>query len=265
MPDSDLPELDAFAMDLTHPMLPAAEVRRRGDRQRRRRTALVVCGGVLAVAIAVGIPATTLSANGGGRDIRPAPAPSPTPDDGEPAWVTSIPADFPLSDGFPEPAERRTASLPNMKPNCGTFLTGLTADNLVVSHAGESEGRAQRELILFSFETSAKAAMDQARAGVDACLREGSSGDGTEAIYATVPVDFGTEDSFAWSQQFRDDGGLLSQLTLVLVARTGNAVYIESSYTAAGGDEVVAAETERLTQNSNVPLQSLCLFAANPC
>ena len=77
--------------------------------------------------------------------------------------------------------------------------------------------------------------------------------------------DVAREDSFAWSRQFRDEGGLVSQLTLVLVARTGNAVYIESSYTAAGGDAVVAAETERLTQHSNVPLQSLCLFAANPC
>lgn len=60
------------------PMLPAPEVRRRGDQLRRRKHALVAAASVAVVA-AIAVPVIALTGNGvgGGRDIEPAP-PAPS-------------------------------------------------------------------------------------------------------------------------------------------------------------------------------------------
>jgi hypothetical protein len=80
-----------------------------------------------------------------------------------------------------------------------------------------------------------------------------------------VEADFGTEESFAFTQQVRHDDGLLSDLSVFAVARTGNAIYVDTSYGAAGGDSVAQIELERLEQNSAAPLGALCAFAVEPC
>jgi hypothetical protein len=84
-------------------------------------------------------------------------------------------------------------------------------------------------------------------------------------VYATVPADLGTEESLAYTQQVQHDDGLVSDLTYVHVGRTGNALYLESSYGAAGGDQVVAEESARLIANAAAPLQEMCRFAEHPC
>ena len=104
MPDNDpLESLDNFPEGLHVDSLPASEVRRRGDRMRRRNTALATVGGVVAAAVFIGTPVALMSGND--KDtVDPAPSP-PTPtvtEDGQPGWLTEIPAEFPLADGFPE-------------------------------------------------------------------------------------------------------------------------------------------------------------------
>jgi hypothetical protein len=84
-------------------------------------------------------------------------------------------------------------------------------------------------------------------------------------VSAPVEADFGTEESFAFTQQIRHDDGLVSDLSLFEVARTGNAIYVDMSYGAAGGDQVVVTELERLEENSAAPLAALCTFAVDPC
>ena len=59
-----------------NPVSPA-DVRRRGDRLRRRRTALAAAGAALAVAL-VAAPVAVLTARDGARQQRPARAPSTT-------------------------------------------------------------------------------------------------------------------------------------------------------------------------------------------
>ena len=59
-------------------------------------------GAALAVAVAVGAPVLALS---GGHERAVQPAPSPRP---EVTWVTAVPDDFPLADGFPTPFEVTT-------------------------------------------------------------------------------------------------------------------------------------------------------------
>ena len=84
-------------------------------------------------------------------------------------------------------------------------------------------------------------------------------------VLDAVPVDLGTEESFAFGQQIRHDDGSFSELALFQVARTGNAIYVDHSYGAAGGDEVVAFESDRLERLSAEPLARMCVFAAEPC
>ena len=97
---------------LVRPPLPPAEVRRRGDRLRRRRTVTAATGAALAVALVVG---GGLALGGGlttgstPAPVPPAgqppsesaePSPAPTPDVD---WLTSIPTGFPLADDLDKP------------------------------------------------------------------------------------------------------------------------------------------------------------------
>ncbi len=268
----DLHDFDDFdqglpAMDLP----PAAEIRKRGDRMRRRRTAIIAAGGALAVALAIGAPVVATSGGGEDHSIEPigTPTPSITPDSPPTEWVTEVPADFPLAAGFPTPYETppRPAGS-ELTPTCGTWFSGAFADSDVLTYTGESEDRAQRWLILFADEDAARASLDQARASVAACPTDGVSGppgSGIAQVYDEVDVDLGTDDSFAWSQQVQHDDGLVSDLTLVQVARTGNALLVESHYGAPGGEAVVADLSALLLERASAPLQSMCLFSANPC
>lgn len=265
MPDLD--DLDRFQEGLpVMTLLPATEIRRRGDRLRRRRTALVATGGVLAVALAIGTPVIALSGSGKGHDLQPAPKPSPT----EPAhrWVTEV-LDFPIESRFPAPFERKTrVDGSELTPTCGPWFSGETVEQAVLTYTGGSEDQAQRWLILFEDQQAAESSMAMARQSVRMCPSEGISGppgSGVTQVYAEVAVELGTEDSFAWTRQIRHDDGLISDLTYVQIAQTGNALYVESASGDAGGDEVVGQVRDLLTRRSAEPLSLMCVYAAEPC
>jgi hypothetical protein len=178
--------------------------------------------------------------------------------------------DFPLDSGFPKPFERPDSPDPALTPICDDEIAfgsiGPYADEAVVSSRGESEGRSQRWLIIFKDQDVAKSAMAEARDSLASCTPSGPGSQGVRLVYEEVPVDLGTEDSFAWTEQVERDGDdLVSDLTYSQAARTGNAIYIESTYTSAGGDEVVAQVQQLLTQRSREPLEFLCVYAADPC
>lgn len=262
----DLTDLDTFDQGLP-PMdlLPPSEIRRRGDRMRRRRTALVAAGGVLAVALAVGVPAVALSGNDHGRRVEPAPRPSQT----EPprGWLGSV-FDYPIESRFPTPFERVESSDPSLTPLCAettAFGNISYVDEALVSYTGESEDRAQRWLIVFPDQQAAEDAMADARNVIRSCPSPSAGPHGLSTIYSEVPWQYGADDTFAWAEQVRHADGLLSDLTYVQAARTGNAVYVESSYTSAGGDAVIDSLQELLTQRSVEPLGLLCIYSVNPC
>lgn len=262
MPDLD--ELAGFDPGTPTRMLPAAEVRRRGDR-RRLTTTLAVAGAALAAAVAVGTPVVLLAGGGSDRAVQPAPSP-PAPTSG-PGWVTTVPADFPLTAGFPHQDATPGSGLsadPNMVPVCdGAGVDGFV-DDRVVTYSGESEERAVRVLALYRDDAAARAQVAALRAAVAGCGPTPIA-QGTTAVYDTVDADLGTEESLAFTQQVQHDDGLVSDLTYVQVARTGNALYIESSYGAAGGDQVVAAQAQHLLDQATAPLQEMCRFAEHPC
>lgn len=264
----DLHDLDHFDQGLPRmDLLPASEIRRRGDRMRRRRTAAVTVAGVLAAAVAIGAPVVALSGSGEDRGVQPAPQPTPAPTVPPQGWVTTIPDDFPLTAGFADPDATPNDGLAgdaNLSVACRSDGFAGFTDNAVVSYQGESEDREVRILAVYPDAAAAAADLAELRGALDGCVPI-PAGKGTTMVSEPVEVDFGTDESFAFTQQVRHDDGLLSDLSVFEVARTGNAIYVDTSYGAAGGDQVVAAELERLEQNSAAPLGALCAFAVDPC
>jgi hypothetical protein len=274
----DLHDLDHFheglpAMDL----LPATEIRRQGDRMRRRRAALVA-GGVLAGAVAIGTPVLAFSGSGGGTkpdshvatsgpSTEQTPTPTPTPTVPPAGWLTAVPDGFPLTAGFADETAEASSSLdgdPAVPAGCGTSFEGYT-DSLVATYQGESENRALRYLVVYPDAAAAREAMSQARSAVAACGTQAISPDTTRIHGVVDAVDLGTDEAYALTEQVRHDDGLISELSLAVVGRTGNAVYIDYSFGSVGGDRQVSDETARLVARSGQPVQALCAFAVEPC
>ena len=167
MPDNDpLESLDNFPEGLHVDSLPASEVRRRGDRMRRRNTALATVGGVVAAAVFIGTPVALMSGTTtrtpSTRRSRP-PTPTVT-EDAQPGWLTEIPAEFPLADGFPEtngvdgsPTEVLDDPGPQYD-GIGACQTGVVppgqVDTAGITYTGESEDRSSRTLVLLADEAA---------------------------------------------------------------------------------------------------------------
>ena len=273
MPDNDpLESLDNFPEGLHVDSLPASEVRRRGDRMRRRNTALATVGGVVAAAVFIGTPVALLSGNDGGNDVDPAPAPTET-EDARPQWLTEIPAEFPLADGFPKtngldgsPTEVVDDPTPFTVLLCGAeWPTFGHVDSAGISYAGESEDTSDRMLLLLSDESAARASLDELREGVRACPNAPWSDGDSILLSSLVDLDLGTEDSVVVAQRLQLDDGLITDLSVTEVARSGNALFVERSYGSAADDATVTFETERLKERSAVPLGAMCVFSADPC
>ena len=88
---------------------------------------------------------------------------------------------------------------------------------------------------------------------------------GAPLVHEAVDTELPTEESFVFTQQARMGGGLLADLTVVQVARVGNALYVATTSTSAGGPQVVDTEVRRMAESSAPVLSDLCTFAAEPC
>jgi hypothetical protein len=270
----DLSDLDHFDQGLPRmDTLPASEIRRRGDRLRRRRTALATAGGVLAAAVAIGTPVLALSGDGGGRSTEPSYATQPTTSTPTPrtepagGWTTTIGDDFPLTTGFADEQAQVTHSLdgdPAVPAGCQTAFEGYT-DSLVATYQGtDSEDREVRILAIYPDAQTAEAQLAAVRTAVEGCQPRRIN-EGTTMVNGLVDgVDLGTEQAFAVTEQVQQDD-LLSELSLSVIGRTGNAIYVDYSFGAVGGDEQVAREIDRLTQGSAEPVAALCAFSADGC
>jgi hypothetical protein len=264
MPDP-IDELDRFTTPgLSMDPLPAAEVRRRGTRMRRRNHALAAIGGVAAVAI-IATP-LALAASHDRTDTTPPPIkPSPTV-----TWVTEIPADFPLADGMPEGTLVDPQAPSGLLTVCGTDVGSVVSGAGAVDIAGAtveeagSEGTEIRALALYSGAAAATAATDALRELVSGCATD-PNGTGTTLVNEMSHSAVGNDASFVVTQQAQGSDGLLSDLTAMEVVRTGNAVYLASSHTTAGGAQVVTDELNRLSDGSAPVVNAMCVFSADPC
>ena len=213
--------------------LPASEVRRRGDRMRRRRAAATAFGAAAAVAV-VAVGGATVARGLGGDPRPPGPAgpaggssasdappttpsapettpsapkttpsapkstqpaprttqPESTPSDPPstptaPLPVTTLPDDFPLTQGWPRiPSEggfgivgpnRKLPRLAIWTPCVelpGTVPEGAPVDRLTATWSQPTYGR-DREVLLFATSEEAVAYADRARELVAQCRRPG--------------------------------------------------------------------------------------------
>jgi hypothetical protein len=277
MPDP-IDELKNFSVPgpAMNPMSPA-DVRRRGDRIRRRNNVLAGAGAVAAV-IAVATPFAVAAGHSPSseRPVGPAGQPSATaPADG---WRQTIPGGFDIT-ALPQGAKfrftvNRNGSVVDDVTICGrpAFSTrsndpaGPAVDTTGAAWGeGNSEGSSGRTLAVYRNADEASAALRGLRDAVQSCPQEPRSAAGGPFVYDTVDLPAaGADESFVFDRQVQFDKTLLSDLTAFEVARVGNALYLASSYTTAGGDQASGTPV-LLVEQSQPVIDQMCVFSADPC
>ena len=272
MPDND--DLSTFTDGFSEGMhvnpIPASEVRRRGDRMRRRNTALATVGGVVAAAVIIGTPVALMNGNTdktGPEPLPSAPTQTDKPDTGDTRWITEIPDDFSVSEGMTTENGTLVDGDQDAFPLCEmAYPTAQgTADTRTVFFSSDGESSTTRTFQLWPDDISADASIDELVAGIQACPQQPAAN--AEDIVETKLVDYvaAGERSVTWAQQYVADDGFISQLTTVQVTRVGNAVLVNSNYGSAAGDEAIAIAAGVLETQSQQVVASMCVFAAEPC
>lgn len=236
-----------------HP-LPAAEVRRRGDRLRRRNVALSTVGGVAAVLTAIAVPVGIAQSGSADREVQPAP---PTVE-----WLQEAPAGFPLDAGLTGEVRGDDGVRPLEQCAPDTWALAGAVDLVRVSLGDGVEGFAGRTLAVYPDPDAAGAALERVRSTVEGCEAAAS-----DLRYTVGGEDLGgTEaETLVVTEQAELEPGTFSDLTFTRLSRDGNAVLLDQAYTSAGGAEVATEVSARLARDSALPRASLCVFDADPC
>lgn len=243
--------------------LPASEVRRRGDRIRRRNNVLAGAAAVAVVA-AIVTPIALLADRDDGRSVDPAPAPE---------WVQTVPDGFPLTNGMADGARETERTDRQTIRLCGSVAWSPDApyaaeDVAAAEYVGESEDYQTRALAVYADDERAAAALEALEQGVTDCPRSDSGGTlqnpGSPLVYQAYPLDLGGDGGYTFTQQVHE-GDLFSQLTIYEVVRYGNALLVDSSYGSAGGDEVIATAASGMAERSAAVRAQMCVFSAEPC
>jgi hypothetical protein len=252
VPDT-LDELrDALTRLPLHPA-PAADVRRLGDRRRRRNASLVGAGALLAVAAA----ASPLALDGGEH-----PAASSGPSAPSRSWARTVPNGFPLSQGMAAP---RVAAPGSVQACSG--VTAWTSRNTVSTTgtrsaaAGDGE---RRVLALYPDDSAAATALADAQRALISCdARKVPAG-------TLLPQELETnagEDSFAFVDPDQQ-GWVVASFT-----RVGSALLLDLAPAPAlpvpsGADPLlVSGQTvaDEMARKATGVVSSMCVFAAVPC
>lgn len=245
-----------------HP-LPAHEVRRRGDRLRRRNTALTVAGGTVAALVAVGVP-VALTQTGGTTDGDSGLVATQGPSTDAVAWRVDIPANFPLTAGMPEtnghdgsPVVAREGYEPQVVGPCSgpAWDVSDALDSLSAVYTGETEGGQDRVLSVFEDEAAARARVDALAAEAASC-----TSDRVEVLGYQQVVEDGA-DVVRFVNGYDTGEGVLHQ-----ASRVGNAVLYETTYfNGARDDTAVTSTLENAAEDRARVLDAMCVFAADPC
>ncbi len=243
-------QLENFTEGLTVNPLAPSEVRRRGDRLRRRNAVV----GAVAAAAVVAVVATPIAVIAGSRDdgapppvTTQLPSPSPSTTGAESAWTLTIPPDFPLATGFPaedgnsdytfdEPSiDNQSLQAADSLSACATSPNAGDPTDRLTTWLHGPDDTLGRELQLFADDKAAAAYAASVRDVYSACPEESDGGPGT--VTTTVnPVDLG-DDAFVAERAFTGVGRMA-----VHVVRVGNAVLVNLD--SDEGIDVAAMATE---------------------
>ncbi|RYP82765.1 hypothetical protein EKO23_20970 [Nocardioides guangzhouensis] len=273
MPERDpIQELENFTVGgpPVH-TLPAAEVRRRGDRMRRRRAVALAGGAALAVAVVVAAPlALAGGGNGGGPDNREpgfATGGSTPTARAASGWLSALPDDFDLAVGYPDtnpdgsPVEVDRDISGSSLAVCGPDVpTGADrVDEAVVKYVAPAMPRS-RALQLYADDAAAQAALGNLREAVAAC--PAPDGDGQ----VLTPLDWAAGDaSYAWTTRSRAGSGFAPGLTVTHVVRVGNALLVATtSDQRVEGPEAVARAEHAAEDETLLAVDDMNVFAEHP-
>lgn len=252
MPDP-IDELDNFSIP-GPPMnpLPASEVRRRGNRIRRRNNALATVG-ALAVVAAIATP-FAVAAGGSGQsqqDIGPADQPPG-------GWVQTIPTEFPLAAGMPEGTEESADYEQQSTDVCDGQGWTPSGESRQAVYTDPSEGGQDRTIALYADDDAAEQAVDDLASRVEACGAETAA-----AFPATELLDVSAGDqAVAYVNRYTDGG----DADVVRVLRVGNAVLQDSAYTLGAGDPAVVQDVlDRLEADATETVAAMCTFSLEGC
>lgn len=257
---------------VVHP-LPAAEIRRRGERMRHRRNALSAAGAALAVAV-IASGGLYVSQGTTGTAHPPGPAtqaPSPAG-----SWVTQIPEEMSITDGMSEPGgdngsrEVTTkAQTPWMLDPCrdeGAADDPVRTDFLSVGQPLPA-GLEGRQLGVYPDAGAAQAAMDGFRDEIGECqvyvAEDGISEARTLPIGGAVA---GVDESLVVVDHAYTNGLKMTLATHFMVVRVGNAVFLmllDGEFGAAP-DNSARVDREQRAVAAGI-IDRMCVFAADPC
>lgn len=249
--------------DLEVTPLPAAEVRRLGDRRRRRRAAVATMTAAAAVAV-IAVGATSLSGPGPGT-APPVTPPSPSPD--VVTWQTDIPSDFPIDRGLRSPEGDpiagpgpRAGGITPLDVCAGDGASGpsLWPDDHVDRIAASATGPEfldARELITLPDADAAAAVLTTIEQEVTRC-----SGDG-DAVWTVHDVPGVGDQSLTVSRTFEPWlGGDVYQLT-----RVGAAVLAVDRGGEYDLTSTVPHGIEDVSATSAALVGAMCVFSADGC
>lgn len=259
---SDHDPFETFKATMSNDLqpLPAAEVRRRGDRLRRRNTALAVAGGTVAAMTAIGVP-IALTQGGDPTDGDSGLVATQGPSTDAVEWRTGIPENFPLVQGLPEtnvfsgtPVEAREGYEPQAPGPCRGEPWDVTGSlDVLQAVFQDTEGGIDRSLAVFADDTDAAAR-------IDAMAEQAATCRDTDTTVVPLTSDLG-EQSLVFANVW-DDG----QTYLHQAVRVGNAVLYTTSFSLGGGDPAVLEdERERSQDRDSEVIAEMCTFSADPC
>lgn len=272
-------------LDVAGSALPAHEVRRRGDRMRRRRTALQAVGAAAAVAV-IASAGAMVTGNPNSAPVPPGPAnPSPSPSPSQEStpratWVTAIPEDFPIDRGLPaaggdvrawESARELDTALAASPCGESEQPAVVAADGLRVQ-VDPPDSRTWRHLMLFEDEAAASGVLDRAVSADVRCL----------AALQGVPADAAAgPEEMRWSQGVfsRGEASVVEVVglayargtetrvpgrSLIRVVQVGNAVLValHSDASSASAEDSAARS---FALHVDEVADEMCLFAAEGC
>lgn len=267
MPEHDPNPFDDYSFDhgTTMNPLPAAEVRRRGNRLRRRRSAAAIVGAAAAAAILVATPLALLRTDGDQRG-RPDGTDTATqaPERNERDLLTSIPDDVDLTVGIERGPSGDPVRQSGEDPGVGgmqfcdtALLDGDSATDRLAVTGGPGEAAQVRELLVYPNDAAADAAVDAVIAGVRACPEEPF--DGTTWLNATAESTVAGGSPLV-TQEIVVQGAVRAEGFWQLI-RVGNALLVNHR----SGEGISASQADEEGSSLTPLLAQLCVFSAQEC
>ncbi len=238
--------------------LPPSDVRRQGDRLRRRNNVLAGVGAAVAVAVIV-TPLAILGSRGDG-DASPDPAPTPRTE-----WRQSIPADFPLGDGMPDDAVvsadppygevvMETVNLCDAE----VWSAADARDLLGAVWTNGIEGGEQRTLAVYADD----AAAEQAVRAFDDAIGGGCSIGNQASSTDVTPLN--SQGTLGWVESYvregAPSGARVGQLTLV-----GNALLLDHVFVPEQSGAVAEQAAQTLADSASGVIEAMCVFSPLGC